>query len=76
MNKNGLMHKWIDGLMPRTPANEQLWSAAASEARRRFPFDTKAASRFALPPHSINSLVNPHQSNNPIIHQSFRFGLC
>jgi hypothetical protein len=26
---------------------QPLWSAAASEARRRFPFDTKAASRFA-----------------------------
>jgi len=36
-------------------ANKRLWSAAASEARRRFPFDTIAASRFALPPHSIIS---------------------
>ena len=37
------------------PANKRLWSAAASEARRRFPFDTIAASRFALPQHSIIS---------------------
>jgi len=38
-------------------ANKRLWSAAASEARRRFPFDTIAASRFALPPHSIAGLA-------------------
>ena len=55
MNENGVMDNWLDGFVPRTPANEQLWSAAASEARRRFCVKGKAASRFALPPHSMIS---------------------
>ncbi len=87
MNQNGLMDKWIVGLVPASLA--VTFHTRRSSRRKAAPYTVFALGQEKFEPPYVGCYgitefqpahqrvaLSPHQSNNPVIHQSSSAASC